>query len=159
MTENVGKRLTKLMLAEHTAVEASTSSTTAAAAVLSLHQQQQQQSPYHAIDRKVMRKFSSSSVGNGEIFDCTNVVAAAPSSSISSQLQNTLNSNGAALTVDDSSSVVATLTSPNEMSANELRLLKRESDPQFSRFSDYFVICGLDLDTGLEPDRFAGELQ
>lgn len=25
-----------------------------------------------------------------------------------------------------------------------------------SRFADYFVICGLDLDTGLEPDRFAG---
>lgn len=26
-----------------------------------------------------------------------------------------------------------------------------------NRFADYFVICGLDLDTGLEPDRFAGE--
>lgn len=26
-----------------------------------------------------------------------------------------------------------------------------------SRFADYFVICGLDLDTGLEPDRFAGK--
>lgn len=25
-----------------------------------------------------------------------------------------------------------------------------------SRFADYFVICGLDLDTGLEADRFAG---
>lgn len=25
-----------------------------------------------------------------------------------------------------------------------------------NRFADYFVICGLDLDTGLEPDRFAG---
>lgn len=25
-----------------------------------------------------------------------------------------------------------------------------------TRFADYFVICGLDLDTGLEPDRFAG---
>ncbi|XP_055385586.1 DENN domain-containing protein 5B isoform X2 [Condylostylus longicornis] len=30
-------------------------------------------------------------------------------------------------------------------------------DPQFSRFADYFVICGLDLDEGLEPDRFAGD--
>lgn len=28
---------------------------------------------------------------------------------------------------------------------------------QLSRFADYFVICGLDLDTGLEPDRFAGK--
>lgn len=26
-----------------------------------------------------------------------------------------------------------------------------------NRFADYFVICGLDLDTGLEPDRFSGE--
>lgn len=25
-----------------------------------------------------------------------------------------------------------------------------------NRFADYFVICGLDLDTGLEPDRIAG---
>jgi hypothetical protein len=25
------------------------------------------------------------------------------------------------------------------------------------RFADYFVICGLDLSSGLEPDRFAGE--
>lgn len=25
-----------------------------------------------------------------------------------------------------------------------------------TRLADYFVICGLDLDTGLEPDRFAG---
>ncbi|XP_059607628.1 DENN domain-containing protein 5B isoform X1 [Phlebotomus argentipes] len=25
------------------------------------------------------------------------------------------------------------------------------------RFADYFVICGLDLDTGLEPDRFSGD--
>ncbi|XP_053684603.1 DENN domain-containing protein 5B [Sabethes cyaneus] len=28
---------------------------------------------------------------------------------------------------------------------------------QFSRFADYFVICGLDLDSGLEPDLFAGD--
>lgn len=27
-----------------------------------------------------------------------------------------------------------------------------------NRFADYFVICGLDLDTGLEPDRFAGNV-
>jgi hypothetical protein len=26
------------------------------------------------------------------------------------------------------------------------------------RFADYFVISGLDLSSGLEPDRFAGEL-
>ncbi|XP_040171723.1 DENN domain-containing protein 5A isoform X3 [Anopheles arabiensis] len=28
---------------------------------------------------------------------------------------------------------------------------------QFTRFADYFVICGLDLDSGLEPDLFAGD--
>ncbi|XP_055601274.1 DENN domain-containing protein 5B isoform X2 [Uranotaenia lowii] len=28
---------------------------------------------------------------------------------------------------------------------------------QWSRFADYFVICGLDLDSGLEPDLFAGD--
>ena len=26
-----------------------------------------------------------------------------------------------------------------------------------TRFSDYFVICGLDLTSGLEPDTFAGK--
>lgn len=29
---------------------------------------------------------------------------------------------------------------------------------QLNRFADYFVICGLDLDTGLEPDRFTGKV-
>ncbi|XP_055707091.1 DENN domain-containing protein 5A isoform X3 [Phlebotomus papatasi] len=29
--------------------------------------------------------------------------------------------------------------------------------PQHRKFADYFVICGLDLDTGLEPDRFSGD--
>lgn len=33
-----------------------------------------------------------------------------------------------------------------------------QSSSSTSRFADYFVICGLDLDTGLEPDRFAGKL-
>ncbi|XP_030385516.1 DENN domain-containing protein 5B [Scaptodrosophila lebanonensis] len=51
--------------------------------------------------------------------------------------------------------MVQSPTSPGEIS--ELNQLKRDADPQFSRFADYFVICGLDLDTGLEPDRFAGD--
>lgn len=34
---------------------------------------------------------------------------------------------------------------------------KKAVDPATTRFADYFVICGLDLDEGLEPDRFAGE--
>ncbi|BET01978.1 Hypothetical proteinypothetical proteinT/LH2 domain [Nesidiocoris tenuis] len=32
-----------------------------------------------------------------------------------------------------------------------------DQDPGKSRFSDYFVICGLDLTSGLEPDSFAGD--
>lgn len=28
-----------------------------------------------------------------------------------------------------------------------------------NRFADYFVICGLDLNEGLEPDRIAGEFK
>lgn len=36
--------------------------------------------------------------------------------------------------------------------------LKSLSDKcQLSRFSDYFVICGLDLENGLEADLYAGE--
>lgn len=31
------------------------------------------------------------------------------------------------------------------------------SPSRLNRFADYFAICGLDLDTGLEPDRFSGE--
>lgn len=31
-----------------------------------------------------------------------------------------------------------------------------DSQTTTNRFADYFVICGLDLDTGLEADRFAG---
>jgi len=43
-------------------------------------------------------------------------------------------------------------------SGNEqtIGITKSTTDPQSTRFSDYFVICGLDLDTGLEPDRFSG---
>lgn len=26
-----------------------------------------------------------------------------------------------------------------------------------SKFADYFVICGLDLNSGLEPDKYAGD--
>lgn len=34
---------------------------------------------------------------------------------------------------------------------------QQQQQQQSTRFADYFVICGLDLDTGLEPDRFAGK--
>lgn len=38
---------------------------------------------------------------------------------------------------------------------------KKGEEGQFTKFADYFVICGLDslnldLDSGLEPDKFAG---
>ncbi|XP_058466909.1 DENN domain-containing protein 5B isoform X2 [Malaya genurostris] len=35
--------------------------------------------------------------------------------------------------------------------------LNESVQQQFCRFADYFVICGLDLDSGLEPDLFAGD--
>lgn len=46
-------------------------------------------------------------------------------------------------------------------SAHNQRTQSQSQQPQprpttTNRFADYFVICGLDLDTGLEPDRFAG---
>lgn len=64
------------------------------------------------------------------------------------------NNGSSAATTAATMSMVQSPTSPGEQS--ELNQLKRDADPQFSRFADYFVICGLDLDTGLEPDRFAG---
>ncbi|EDW50061.1 GM14418 [Drosophila sechellia] len=66
---------------------------------------------------------------------------------------------GPNIQVAPSSTLVQSPTSPGEQSQSqsELNQLKRDADPQFSRFADYFVICGLDLDTGLEPDRFAGD--
>lgn len=37
--------------------------------------------------------------------------------------------------------------------------LKSTSDKcQLTRFSDYFVICGLDLENGLEADLYSGEI-
>lgn len=37
-------------------------------------------------------------------------------------------------------------------------ILKTLTDKcQLSRFSDYFVICGLDLENGLEADLYTGE--
>lgn len=76
---------------------------------------------------------------------------------VASRLSKLMLSNGQG---GSTSSEVQSPVSPGEQSLaqSELNQLKRDADPQFSRFADYFVICGLDLDTGLEPDRFAGEL-
>ncbi|TDG52574.1 hypothetical protein AWZ03_000807 [Drosophila navojoa] len=76
------------------------------------------------------------------------------SNSNGSSNSNSINGSSAATTAA-TMSMVQSPTSPGEQS--ELNQLKRDADPQFSRFADYFVICGLDLDTGLEPDRFAGD--
>lgn len=42
-------------------------------------------------------------------------------------------------------------------STSTLRGASSAAISRVNRFADYFVICGLDLDTGLEPDRFSGE--
>ncbi|XP_019894914.1 DENN domain-containing protein 5B isoform X2 [Musca domestica] len=79
----------------------------------------------------------------------------APDTSTASKLSTS------SLTNDSPSSLSSNSpTSPTNQDVQgtaELRQMKKDCDPQFSRFADYFVICGLDLDTGLEPDRFAGD--
>lgn len=35
--------------------------------------------------------------------------------------------------------------------------LLRGPEQHPGRFADYFVICGLDRDSGLEPDKYFGE--
>ncbi|KAH8375658.1 hypothetical protein KR200_004760 [Drosophila serrata] len=76
---------------------------------------------------------------------------------VASRLSKLMLSNGQS--GSSAGSEVHSPISPGEQSLaqSELNQLKRDADPQFSRFADYFVICGLDLDTGLEPDRFAGD--
>ncbi|XP_043648043.1 DENN domain-containing protein 5B isoform X1 [Drosophila teissieri] len=90
-----------------------------------------------------------------------NVVASRLSKLMLSSGSGTGNGSGSGpnIQVAPSSTLVQSPTSPGEQSQSqsELNQLKRDADPQFSRFADYFVICGLDLDTGLEPDRFAGD--
>lgn len=80
----------------------------------------------------------------------------APDTSTASKLSTS------SLTNDSPSSLSSNSpTSPTNQDVQgtaELRQMKKDCDPQFSRFADYFVICGLDLDTGLEPDRFAGNV-
>ncbi|XP_058173440.1 DENN domain-containing protein 5B [Anopheles ziemanni] len=47
---------------------------------------------------------------------------------------------------------------PDPATPAKQRLGQNDSvQQQFTRFADYFVICGLDLDSGLEPDLFAGD--
>lgn len=72
-------------------------------------------------------------------------------------LNNAASGSGGSVGGGGGSAALQSPTSPGEQSQSELNQLKRDADPQFSRFADYFVICGLDLDTGLEPDRFAGK--
>lgn len=42
---------------------------------------------------------------------------------------------------------------------DSIKASNKSTSLQHSRFADYFVICGLDLDTGLETDRFAGKIK
>lgn len=36
---------------------------------------------------------------------------------------------------------------------------KNATGTNFTRFADYFVICGLDFESGLEPDILAGKIR
>lgn len=50
-----------------------------------------------------------------------------------------------------------TTNAPNATSEAPKATTKSVADQATSRFADYFVICGLDQETGLEPDLFAGK--
>ena len=41
--------------------------------------------------------------------------------------------------------------------ANLSTITMMSKKTQFNKFADYFVICGLDLDSGLEPDLNSGK--
>ncbi|XP_014088653.2 DENN domain-containing protein 5B [Bactrocera oleae] len=129
-TENNIQRMTNLILADE---QPHQNSPTGTSAPISNNQR---------ASKVVMRKYNNSS-NNG---------ASGSKNTVSNCHRNEVGSSGAKIDC-----VATSPTSPGEMSSHELRQLKRESDPQYSRFADYFVICGLDLDTGLEPDRFAGD--
>lgn len=74
------------------------------------------------------------------------------------ELPNNINNIMTTTTVSNSQPVT---TNSAKCNKTDHKLTKsfnsRNEDLQLSRFADYFVICGLDLDTGLEPDRFAGK--
>lgn len=50
----------------------------------------------------------------------------------------------------------STTTNTTTTTVNDVLKDGKIKSTAFNRFADYFVICGLDPDTGLEPDRFAG---
>lgn len=58
----------------------------------------------------------------------------------------------------DGQSSGCSLNEPNDAVAPSKSPLegKPKNASSTNRFADYFVICGLDLDTGLEPDRLVG---
>ncbi|XP_031629908.1 DENN domain-containing protein 5B isoform X2 [Contarinia nasturtii] len=45
----------------------------------------------------------------------------------------------------------------NQQQQQQTQSQQQRQQTTTNRFADYFVICGLDQDTGLEPDRFAGD--
>lgn len=105
----------------------------------------------------VMRKLKSTSNSSS----CNNGQKSLQKPSIdmantSKNNQNFTNDSGNPTSPSSLSSSSPTSPPGGDPGSAELRQLKLDCDPQFSRFADYFVICGLDLDTGLEPDRFAG---
>lgn len=188
-TEHVGKRMAKCLTLNDTIITSTTTTTPASTSTTdnqaTLPQKQQHEttttvtqnyccnndktsgdSPNTSRHFVVMRKLKNTTTNSGN--------------GGSNNGPQTLHQNSTAIDMANSSISNQSFTndsgnptSPSSLSSNsptsppgggdpvsaELRQLKRDCDPQFSRFADYFVICGLDLDTGLEPDRFAGKFR
>lgn len=53
-----------------------------------------------------------------------------------------------------STSTEATASTSANANINKISKINRQQN----KFIDYFVICGLDFDSGLEPDRFSGTI-
>lgn len=180
-TDHVGKRIAKCLTLNETTktldtttTQASTSTTDSAEILPIKLTQQKYQHEVITIPQKnnsndrstnnapmstnrpfvVMRKFNKGTANNS---NCTNEEYIADLSKSLTANQSLKNDSGNPTSPSSLSSCSPSSPTGGDPGSAELRQLKRDCDPQFSRFADYFVICGLDLDTGLEPDRFAGK--
>uniref|UniRef100_A0A1Q3F815 Ras signaling inhibitor st5 n=1 Tax=Culex tarsalis TaxID=7177 RepID=A0A1Q3F815_CULTA len=74
-----------------------------------------------------------------------------------SEKTNGLEGGGGESSRASSSCSTAAAAAAESASNGKPKGLNESVQQQFTRFADYFVICGLDLDSGLEPDLFAGD--
>ncbi|CAD7081131.1 unnamed protein product [Hermetia illucens] len=90
--------------------------------------------------------------------DCSSTASPSPSSTPGSSGAPTVatsSSTTSSVACDTGSS--STIKTHSQDTPSPVPVAMKKDDPALTRFADYFVICGLDLDTGLEPDRYAGD--